>query len=63
MRMREHTLDLIMAILLSPSDLTMKNHQDKLNVTGNKRCFSLHQAHIKAISKYKPSSIDSFRVV
>ena len=51
MTIREHTLDLIMAIVLPPGCLSMKNVMDKLNVAGNERCFILHQAHIKVISK------------
>ena len=35
MTIREHTLDLIMAIVLPPGCLSMKNAMDKLNVAGN----------------------------
>ena len=63
MTIREHTLDLIMAIVLSSSFLSMKNAMDKLNVTGNESCFSFHQAHIKVISKCNPSFMNSFGVV
>ena len=63
MNIWEHALDLIMAIVLSSSFLSMKNAMDKLNVTGNESCFSFHQAHIKVISKCNPSFINSFGVV
>ena len=51
MTIREHTLDLIMAIVLPPGCLSIKSVMDKLNVAGNEICFSFHQAHIKVISK------------
>ena len=60
MTIREHTLDLIMAIVLPPGCLSMKNAMAKLNVAGNEIWFSFHQAHIKVISKWNPSFIDSF---
>ena len=63
MNIWEHALDLILAIVLSHSFLSVKNAMDKLNVTGNKCCFSFHQAHIKVISKCNPSSINSFGVI
>ena len=63
MTIREHTLDLIMAIVLPPGCLSMKNVMDKLNVAGNEIFFFFHQAHIKVISKLNPSFIDSFGVV